>query len=203
MVKNACCLVIVAMFMLVNTAKAESPLKTVENHVGQLLLVLKDTTPGGGPAGEEKKKAGIRTIADSLFDFNELSRFALGSGWKRLSTEQQKEFVNLFRDLLEGIYIGRLLQYKDEKVIFKKETSLSESRYEVQTEIAAASGNIPLDYRLIAKDGQWKVYDLIIENTSLAKNYRAQFNSILEGKPPEKLLEMLREKVKAQKNQPT
>ena len=57
---------------------------------------------------------------------------------------------------------------------------------------------IAIDYRLILKDNVWKVYDLVIENVSLAMNYRAQFSSILSNNSPDKLLEMLREKVKEQ-----
>jgi len=175
-------------------AFATSPLQTVESQVNQLLTVLGDQSLTG-PAGEERKKAAIKSISDSLFDFETLSRFALGAGWRNFSPEQQKSFVALYRQLLEGIYMGRLLQYKDEKVVFGKESTLSETRSEVQSYIAAAGGNIPIDYRLVDKNGVWKVYDLVIENASLAKNYRAQFNSILSKNSPDKLLDMLRQKV--------
>ena len=46
------------------------------------------------------------------------------------------------------------------------------------------------------KSGQWKVYDLIIEGVSLVKNYRTQFKEIIAKDSPEKLLDILREKVK-------
>ena len=179
-------------------AHASTALQTVENHVNKLIAVLSDQTTNG-PAAEETKKSSIKAISDSLFDFSELSRFALGAGWKSFTPEQQKSFVVLYRELLESIYMGRLLQYKDEKVIFKKEVALSETRSEVRSDIQTGGGNIPIDYRLFVRDGIWKVYDIIIENASLAKNYRAQFNSILSKDPPEKLLDILREKVHDQK----
>jgi phospholipid transport system substrate-binding protein len=176
---------------------AATPSQIVEDHVNRLLAVLGDRSLSG-PAGEEQKKTAIRAISDSLFDFTELSRFALGAGWKSFSPEQQKSFVDLYRQLLEGIYMSRLLQYKDEKVVLKGQAALSDTRAEVQSEILSAGGKIPLDYRLILKNGAWKVYDLVIENVSLTINYRAQFSSILSKNPPEKLLEMLREKIKDQ-----
>jgi len=46
---------------------------------------------------------------------------------------------------------------------------------------------------------KWKVYDVVIENVSLVQNYRTQFNDILAKKTPDKLLEILRKKVKDQK----
>ena len=57
------------------------------------------------------------------------------------------------------------------------------------------SKEIPLDYRMVLKDGQWKAYDVVIEGVSLVKNYRSQFREILKEKKPEYLLETLREKV--------
>ena len=55
---------------------------------------------------------------------------------------------------------------------------------------------IPIFYRLTDKSGQWKVYDLIIEGVSMVKNYRTQFRDILAKDSPEKLLEIMRNKVK-------
>ncbi|MEE4606139.1 MAG: ABC transporter substrate-binding protein, partial [Desulfobacteraceae bacterium] len=42
---------------------------------------------------------------------------------------------------------------------------------------------------------EWKTYDLIIEGVSLVKNYRSQFREIIAKDSPEKLLQILREKV--------
>ena len=46
------------------------------------------------------------------------------------------------------------------------------------------------------KSGSWKVYDMIIEGVSMVKNYRTQFRQIIAKDSPEKLLEILRGKVK-------
>ncbi len=48
---------------------------------------------------------------------------------------------------------------------------------------------------MILKDGEWRVYDVIIEGVSLIKNYRTQFREILANKSPEELLKVLRKKV--------
>ena len=36
-----------------------------------------------------------------------------------------------------------------------------------------------MEYRLLHKEGDWKVYDIIIEGVSLVNNYRTQFNTII------------------------
>jgi phospholipid transport system substrate-binding protein len=113
-----------------------------------------------------------------------------------MNDAQQKEFVALFTELLQGVYADRLLAYSDQKVIFDKEDILKKGRAEVQSYLQTADGTkIPLFYRLTDKSGSWKVYDVIIEGVSMVKNYRTQFREILAKDSPEKLLEILRSKV--------
>ena len=113
-----------------------------------------------------------------------------------MSAEQQKEFVKLFKQLLQGVYADRLLAYSDQKVVFEKELMLKKGRAEVQSYILTSDGNkIPLFYRLTNKGGSWKAYDIIIEGVSMVKNYRTQFKQILAKDSPDKLIEILREKV--------
>jgi phospholipid transport system substrate-binding protein len=75
---------------------------------------------------------------------------------------------------------------------------LSNNQAEVQTKVVTSSKEIPISYNVILKGGTWKVYDVVIENVSLVRNYRSQFNSILEKNNPDQLLEILRKKVKGQ-----
>ncbi|MBW2164426.1 MAG: ABC transporter substrate-binding protein [Deltaproteobacteria bacterium] len=58
---------------------------------------------------------------------------------------------------------------------------------------------IPINYRVVYKHGEWSGYDVIIEGVSLVRNYRSQFNKILQKKTPEDLLQQLREKVNEEK----
>lgn len=186
---------VLAMLIIPIYASAATPLNTVETSVNRLLTVLGDPALDG-EAGKQKKKEAIREISDELFDFYALSRRTLGPNWKKFSPDQRQEFINLYRKLLESIYMDRLLQYQDEKVKFVKEISLSETRAEVHSAIVSASGDIPIHYRLYRKDGVWKTYDLIVENVSLVGNYRTQFNSMLSKNSPAKVLDAIREKVK-------
>jgi len=113
-----------------------------------------------------------------------------------MKPEQQKEFVQLFKELLQGVYADRLLAYSDQKIIFGKETTLKKGRAEVQSFLQTSDGKkIPLFYRLTDKSGSWKVYDVIIEGVSMVKNYRTQFRKILAKDSPDKLIQILRDKV--------
>jgi len=174
---------------------AATPKETVETGVNKVLKTL------GDPAFKAKPKdqqiATIGAEIDNIFDFKELSRRTLGKQWKKMSAGQQTEFVELFKELLQGVYADRLLAYSDQKVIFDKEIMLKKGRAEVQSYLQTSDGKkIPLFYRLTDKSGSWKVYDMIIEGVSMVKNYRTQFRQILAKDSPDKLLEILRDKVK-------
>jgi len=170
------------------------PLTTVEGHVNNVRNVLRDPALQGEGAKKIKKEK-IRAIAEKMFDFNELSKRTLGPNWKNLNPDQQKEFTVLYRDVLEDAYMDRITSYKDEKVVFNKETMLSDDTAEVQSTVLTKKEEIPINYRVIVKGGEWRVYDVVIEGVSLIMNYRAQFRQILANKPPAELLKILRKKV--------
>ena len=186
-------LLILMLFISPPQAKAGLPLDTVQGHVNNVLDVLRDPALQG-EANKAAKEKRIESIADQMFDYVVLSRLTLGRGWKEFNKEQQKEFVRLYRSILEKAYMDKILAYTDEKVLFDKEMMLSEDKAEVQTKIITKSAEIPINYRLYLKDGQWRVYDVIIEGISLIQNYRTQFREILANNPPEEVLKILREK---------
>ncbi len=176
-------------------ANAGVPLDTVQGHVNNVLDVLRNPALQGEGNKEVKQKK-IEAIADQMFDYMVLSRLTLGRNWRKFSDNQRQEFVSLYRSILEKAYMDKILSYTDEKVVFDKETMLSEKKAEVQTRIITKSTEIPINYRMYLKNGQWKVYDVIIEGISLIKNYRTQFREILINNPPEEVLKILREKTK-------
>ncbi len=175
-------------------AIAATPKETIKAGVDNLLKTLGDPSFKAKP--KDEKIALLGTQIEAVFDFTELSKRTLGRTWKKMSSEQQTEFVELFQKLLQGVYADLLISYTDEKIIFGKETMLKKGRAEVESYLQTKDGKkIPLFYRLTDKSGSWKVYDVIIEGVSMVKNYRTQFREIMKGGSPEKLLEILRKKV--------
>ena len=173
---------------------AATPKETVASGVNNLLKTLGD--PAFKAQTKDQQIATLGTQIEKVFDFTELSKRTLGRDWKKMSAAQQTEFVKLFKQLLQGVYADRLLEYSDQKVIFDKETMLKKGRAEVQSYLQTSDGKkIPLFYRLTDKGGSWKVYDVIIEGVSMVKNYRTQFRQILAKDSPDKLIEVLRDKV--------
>ncbi len=187
-----------AVFLILSQPEhAGAPQDTVQANVNKVLDVLRDPALKAESAQQTKKEK-LRIIYDRMFDDVELSRRTLARNWNKLSVPQRQEFVQLFRQVLEKAYVDKILSYTDEKIVYDKESMLSANQSEVPTRVVTSSKSIPISYRVIMKDGVWKVYDVIIENVSLIQNYRTQFNNILVKDTPEQLLETLRKKVKEQ-----
>jgi len=187
-------IVLLTVLVILSTlAFAETALETIRTQVNKLLEVLSDPALKA-PSAKETKEKKVWAIIDTVFDYSELSSRTLAQHWKSFTPEQQKEFVRLFGKLLGNTYMDRIMAYSNEKVVFGKTTQLSDNITEVQSEVVTASKSIPIFYRMILKDNHWKVFDVVIEGVSLVQNYRTQFREILKNKPPEALINMLREK---------
>jgi phospholipid transport system substrate-binding protein len=168
--------------------------ETVQTQVDQIVATIK--SPGFKDQPKEAQIMKIREIINKVFDYEELSKRTLGKNWQEFSDAQQKQFSDLFSELLENTYADRVLAYTDEKIEFGAETELKKGRVEVaSTIITKDNKSVPLDYRMIATDAGWKVYDVVIEGISLVQNYRSQFREILATKTPDDLINTLKEKV--------
>ena len=144
-------------------------------------------------------------ILRQAFDFRLISALALGKNWKRFSPEERKEFADVFSQLLGNTYISKIQgEYKDEEVLFIGEEVLSNKKAVVKTVIKRQNQEIPVDYKVRFKAGEWKVYDIKVEGIGLVLNYRRQFNTFLakEKGTPESLIEELKGKIeeKASRN---
>ena len=197
MKKQFAVLSVLIIFVLSIPVYAGVPMTTAEASVNRVLDVLRDAKLKS-PAAKEIKKEKLRIIYKDMFDEIEFSKRTLTRNWNKFSPAERVEFVKLFEQVLEKSYIDKILDYSNEKIDFYKESMLSENQAEIQTKIITSSKEVPIFYRVILKNGKWKVYDVVVENVSLVQNYRTQFNDILGKNTPEQLLEILRKKVMAQ-----
>ena len=194
MKKHICRFLLLIVLMLPLPVFAGIPLDTVKANVNSVIEAMRDPKLKG-ETGKKAKEQKIVNIADKMFDFVELSKRTLGLNWNKFTPEQRKEFVELYKTILKDAYVDKITAYTDEQVNFIKETPLSETTIEVQSVVITKSAQVPINYRVIKKDNEWKVYDVVIEGVSLIGNYRTQFREILGNNPPATLIDTLRKKV--------
>ena len=84
---------------------------SVKSVIDQSIVVFKDQQIA--PAERELK---LRAIAESHFDFQEMSQSAIGYHWRAFTPAQKSEFVPLFTAFIEDAYLSRIESYSVEKV---------------------------------------------------------------------------------------
>jgi len=172
---------------------AGGPGDQVRQTTDKLLVILKDPRlKEEGNKDERREK--LKKVIYQRFDFTEMAKRSLGAEWRRRTPEEQKEFVKLFTELLERAYLDQLESYSGEKIQYLKERE-GGNHAEVATKIVDNKGQeYSVHYRLHEVNGDWKVYDVVIEDISLVNNYRSQFNRMLAKSSYEELVNRMKEK---------
>jgi phospholipid transport system substrate-binding protein len=132
-----------------------------------------------------------RRLVFARFDFREMTRLSLGQHWKSLEVYEQAEFVDALAHRLLVTY-GRTVRSGGEKIQFKGEVP-DGLQVRVETEVVDGGQPIPIDYRLHDIEGQWKVYDVVIGNVSIVKNFQAQFERVIAKTSLKELLQRIKQ----------
>ena len=165
----------------------------VRQSADKLLAILKDPQLKGESKKNERRDK-LKEVIYQRFDFTEMARRSLGSEWRRRSPEEQREFVKLFTGLLEQAYLDNIESYNGEKFRYLKEQE-DNNQAQVDTKIVGNKGQeFSVNYRLHNRNGDWKVYDVVIEDISLINNYRSQFNRMLATSSYEELVNRMKGK---------
>ena len=192
-------LVILATLLLwvPQAAGESSPLEQVRAAVDQVVGVLRQ----GELQGEARRKA-LSGLLRARFDFVIMSQRTLGQYWKQATEPEQAEFVSLYTDLLEATYIGRIEAYTDETVSYVSE-KIDGQRAVVATVIHSGNTDIPIEYRMVKQGDDWFVYDVVVEDISLIKNYRSSYGEIVRKEGYAGLFERMRQKITELHEQPS
>ena len=181
----------------VRLSSAEQPTEQIKTAIERVSQVLQEVSAARG-ANKEEAVEKIRNILLPSFDFTEMARRSLGDRWKELEG-REGEFVTAFAAFVEGSYMNTLESYRGEKILFIRER-VDQNLAQVDTEVVHGAGEtVAVDYRLHLIEGQWKVYDVIVENISLTANFHSQFSRILAGASMDELLNKLRAKAAARR----
>ncbi len=133
-------------------------------------------------------------IAQERFDFQEMSKRVLGRQWRNIDEEQKQYVTELFTQLLQHAYTGKIKEYNEQEIEYIKER-IRGKRAEVQTLLVDTSISIPVSYIMLLKGDQWMVYDIIVEGVSLVRNYKEQFDQVIASEGYDMLVKRVEEKI--------
>jgi phospholipid transport system substrate-binding protein len=190
--------VLLSGLLLVSTpyrAQAGEPQEKVRETVDAVLAVLQDKSMQG-EENTGKRRAKMRQAVFQRFGFEEMAQRALGQYWSKRTPAEKKEFITLFSDLLERSYITKIESYTGEQQVLYTKESIDKDYASVRTEIVVQrDANVEVVYQLLRRDGNWQVYDVVIEGVSLVNNYRTQFNNVISRESYEALVKKLKLKL--------
>ena len=178
-----------------NPIRAGDPTERIRFVVEQGIAILNDPKLQS-KNGKQVYLDRLREVIFPLFDFPEMARRSLGFHWRRLSPEERQEFVTLFTNLLERSYAGKIDLYDGETVVFTGEV-VEDNYARVDSNLISKKGEaFSVDYKLLRKNGDWRIYDVLVEHISLVNNYRSQFNRIITNSSYKNLIKKINKKLK-------
>jgi phospholipid transport system substrate-binding protein len=175
----------------------DSPLNVIQTTMQRVIAILQDPAYQDPERNEERIKK-VRELTLPQFDSREIAKRTLGIHWRDRTEEQREEFIRLFIDLVEKTYSSTLDRYREDTEFFFDREHIDGTYAEVDSRITVPSLNktFSLNYRLHLVEGRWLIYDVVIENVSMVRNYRTQFNRIINKSSYENLVQSIQSKLK-------
>jgi len=111
------------------------------------------------------------------FDFARMTPFVLGPAWPRATPSQQVQLTGEFQRVALRTYAGLLASTPDTALEFApgRKPAPDETEVTVQAQLRHGAETVRVDYLLGRTDEGWKVYDLLVGDTSFAATWRSEF----------------------------
>lgn len=186
-----------ALMLVALGARAEmtAPDVLIKNTAQEVLTIVKQDKDIR--AGDKKK---ILALVDAKvlpnFDFERMTRLAVGKGWRNATPEQRKSLVTEFRNLLVRTYANAFTGYQDQTLEVKPLT-IPAGADEVTVKsnvIKPGAQPVEVDYEMEKTATGWKAFDLTIEGASLVTTYRGTFSDQVQQSGIDGLINMLKDK---------
>ena len=170
----------------------------VSDELNRITAIVKDPAQQG-PAKEAERKARIKKLILQLFDVQEMARRSLAGHWAKRAEDERKDFAELFGDLFVESYTRLVVDHLgDQRVIYLPE-SADGGVATVQTKFLSKRDEPSfVDFAMFRRDGIWAAHDVVIDDVSIVKTYRTQFNKIIQTQSYEALVKKMRLKQEAE-----
>ncbi len=173
-------------------AEAAAPDELVRETADEVMALLR--SDAGGDLDELAALVDTKVVGH--FDFASMTRLALGKYWRQATAEEQMALVGEFRTLLVRTYSNALLQFLDYDIETRPLDAAADAKTVIVRTLVSKGGSKPihLDYRMMARDADWFVFDVMVDGVSLVVNYRSMFGATVEKSGVAGLIRLLQEK---------
>jgi phospholipid transport system substrate-binding protein len=173
-------------------AQDGKPRAVVSAFQQELLATMKEAKN----LGFEGRYQRLLPAMELAFDFDEITRIAVGRGWIRMNKSKQNQVVDLFRRFSVSTYASALNGYSGEQFEIESDRAAPGLGTIIETRLVPKDDTpVEFDYLLRATPGGWKIVDVYLAGTisELARR-RAEFSSIIQAQGIDGLIALLKTK---------
>lgn len=168
---------------------AEDPVATIKKKDGELQTLLKKSNRS------VKETERVKTLLNESFDFELLAKKSLSkSDWEKQEASAQEKFVAEFQRMVRNSSAKRLELYRADSTIYEPAKMKGDDEARVVAHLWYKGKESVLEYKMSLVNGNWKAWDLIIDDLSTARNYKEQFGQILKNKSFAELIDIISKK---------
>jgi phospholipid transport system substrate-binding protein len=180
-------------FFAAGAHAGDGPDDVVKQVANQVLAVLNSS----GDITHDRKK--LHDLADRSvmihFDFDRMTRIALGESWKDATQVQKATLIRDFRILIANACASVLSLYDGQEIVFSPSGAHRGNQARVRTRLVEADGEATrMDFLMEKTASGWEIYDVVIDNVSMLSIYRVSFGLEVRLGGIKRLIDMLQER---------
>ena len=182
------------MFVLLSLASvlafaAEDPVNAVKKKDAELQTLLKKSSRNA------KEMERVKSLLNDSFDFALLAKKSLSKGdWEKQDAASQEKFVAEFQRMVRNSSAKRLELYRADSTVYEPAKMKGTDEARVVAHLWNKGKESVLEYKMSLVNGNWKAWDLVIDDLSTASNYKEQFGQILKTKSFAELIDIISKK---------
>jgi phospholipid transport system substrate-binding protein len=180
-------MVLGAWLLLIAPAQAVDPLMYTRSTLEQARTIVVDSQ------AHDQKLAALSALFGKFLDTDVMGREALGPHWSSFTPAQQKEFLGLFRKLMQRTCVEQLLLFENPDFVYAGEQHTGAGAI-VYIKIVTPRDQFHVNYQLRPKGDTWQATAITVESVNLTENLGAQFNHLLSRMSVDDLLALMRQK---------
>jgi phospholipid transport system substrate-binding protein len=173
--------------------QASSPEATVESFHAGLLDIMKHAKELGFQGRVDE----LNPLMAKTFDLEFMASKTVGRKWRQLSDADKKRWAKVFAQFTTASYAGRFTGFTGEEfVTLGVEDAARDTRMVLTKIIVPGDKDVQLNYRLIHRDGTWRVIDVYLDGTvSELALRRSEYSSALKREGFEELVAAVETKI--------
>ena len=182
------------MFVLLSLASvlafaADDPVNAVKKKDAELQTLLKKSSRNA------KETERVKSLLNDSFDFALLAKKSLSKGdWDKQDAASQEKFVAEFQRMVRNSSAKRLELYRADSTSYEPAKMKGSDEARVVAHLWNKGKESVLEYKMSLVNGNWKAWDLVIDDLSTARNYKEQFGQILKTKSFAELIDIISKK---------